>query len=149
MKGLFKVVHFDKTGLSEFQHLQNVWHYFLEHGCYSYSPMHFASVFKVLIIEPDANTKRKRKEGVEKHEAFSYTILYSLCKEEERKPVETIPEGSHVHEWFKDIVLHDPMELLGSYADGKGKILQTQVDSSCIECACSYTLEEFEKLKLF
>lgn len=29
-------------------HLQNVWHYALEFGCYSYSPMHFASAFQVL-----------------------------------------------------------------------------------------------------
>lgn len=147
---LFKVIDFDKTGLSEFEHLQNVWHYFMEHGCYSYSPMHFASAFKVLVIEPDANTKRRKpKEGKEKHEAYTYTIYYALCKKKERKVVEAIPEDSHVHEWFKGSILDDPMELLGSYKDGEGKILQTQVDSSCIECARSYTLEEFEALKLF
>lgn len=138
----YKVIDFEKTGLSEFEHLQNVWHYFMEHGCYSYSPLHFASAFKTLVIEPHEITKKRKEEEAEEYEKFWYTIYYALYKEKDRKVVEKIPEESHIHEWMKDIILHDPMELLGSYE--VGKILETDVRSDCIECSCSLTLEEFE-----
>jgi hypothetical protein len=124
--------------LSNFEHLQNVWHYFMDHGCFSYSPLHFASAFKTLVIVPIP----KRKGG------YNYTIYYALSLRKDRKPVEKIPEDSHYHDWFKDTVLHDPMELLGSYKDGKDKITESYVCKSSIECNRSYTLEEFEKLRI-
>lgn len=136
----------EETGLPDYVHLQNVWHYLMENGCWSYSPLHLASAFKTLIIEP---SKIKHiddeEEEIDDYQRYEYTIYYTFCKKSERKAVkdEDVPKDSHVHEWFKDTVFHDSMEILGSPADCKGKLNEAFLSSEGVECIASHNPETF------
>ena len=99
------------------RHLQNVWHYALEFGCYSYSPAHFASAFQVLVIEP-TKYKAYDPESMDEHQEYEYALYYTLHRKRDRPTVQLpLPEDMHTHEWFKDVVFHDPMEQFGSIKD--------------------------------
>lgn len=133
-------------GVDSGRHLQNVWHYALEFGCYSYSPAHFASAFKVLVIEP-IKYKFYDPESMDEHQEYEYAVYYALHRKRDRPPVQLpLPEDMHVHEWFKDVVFHDPMEQFGSYADGKGKVSLAFLspENDCMEVECSIPLDEWE-----
>ena len=99
----------------------------MECGCYSYSPLHFASAFEILEIEPEKVT-RNSEEDHDEHYDYAYHLSFALhpIKKRPRVP-STLPEDMHYHEWFKDIVFHDSMEQFGSFEDGKGKITEASV----------------------
>lgn len=60
---------------------------------------------------------------MDEYQEFEYAIYYTLHRKRDRPTVQLpLPEDMHVHEWFKDVVFHDPMEQFGSYADGKNKV---------------------------
>jgi hypothetical protein len=120
-----RVVGCENDAQASAMHLQNVWHYAMECGCYSYSPVHFASAFEILEIEPEKVTSDEERD---EHQEYAYHLSYALHPVEKRPRVSLpLPEDMHVHEWFTDIVLHDPMEQFGSYEDGKGKIIQASI----------------------
>jgi len=108
---------------SDVKHLTNVWHYVSERGVYSESPLHFASAFKTLVIVPSRNENYDRDID-EDYQEFEYELYYALAHKRERIPLGTISDSDTLprHEWFKDVVFHDPMEMFGSYADGKGQL---------------------------
>jgi hypothetical protein len=138
----------EETGLPEYSHLQNVWHYLMENGCWSYSPLHLASAFKTLIIEPSKiKHVDDEEEQIDDYQRYEYTIYYTFCKKSERKVVvmEDIPKDSDVHEWFKDTVFHDSMEILGSYEDCKGKLNEAFLSNEGVECIASHDPETFSR----
>jgi hypothetical protein len=145
-EGVVRVLDNEETGLTNFAHLQNVWHYLMENGCWSYSPLHLASVFKVLIIEPEVVKQEEEDEEIDDYQKYNYTIYYTFCKKSERTPVkeEDIPKDSHTHEWFKDTVFHDSMEILGSPADCKGKLNEAYLCREYIECVASHDPDAFD-----
>ena len=141
----------EETGLSDYEHLQNVWHYLMENGCWSYSPLHLSSAFKTLIIEP-SKIKHidEEEEQIDDYQRYEYTIYYSFCKKRERKVVrkEDIPKDSHTHEWFKDTVFHDSMEILGSPADCKGKLNEAFLSSEGVECIAGHDPEAVARKRI-